>query len=79
MRMCVQTLALLSGWRIWSCCELWCRLHTALYNLHCAGIAVAVVQAGAAALIHPLAWELPYAISVAVKSKNNNIAAPKEI
>ena len=42
MRIWVQSLALLSGLRIWHCCELWCRLPTLLGS----GVAVAVVQAG---------------------------------
>ena len=28
MRLRVQSLASFSGWRIWSCCELWCRSQT---------------------------------------------------
>ena len=32
-------------------------------------MAAAVVSAGAVALIQPLAWELPYATSVALKKK----------
>ena len=39
MRMWFQSLALLSGLRIWHCGELWCRLQTRLGS----GIAVAVV------------------------------------
>ena len=38
----VQSLALLSGLRIWRCCQLWCRLQKWLKS----GVAVAVVQAG---------------------------------
>ena len=34
------------------------------------GVAGAVTQATAAALIHPLAWELPHAAGVAVKKKS---------
>ena len=41
MRMQVQSLASLSGLRIWSCRELWCRLQMQLGS----GIAVAVAQA----------------------------------
>ena len=41
MRLWVQSLASLSGLRIWRCHELWCRLQTRLGS----GIAVAVVQA----------------------------------
>ena len=57
MRMRVQPLALLSGLRIQYCPELWCGSQTWLGS----GIAVAV------ALIQPLAWELPYAMGVALK------------
>ena len=39
MRLQVQSLALLSGSRIWCCCELWCRSQMWLGS----GIAVAVV------------------------------------
>ena len=42
MRTQVQSLALLSGLRIWGCCELGCRSQAWLRS----GIAVAVVQAG---------------------------------
>ena len=41
-RLWVRPLALLSGLRIWHCCELWCRWQTWLES----GIAVAVVEAG---------------------------------
>ena len=41
MRLRVRSLALLSGLRIWCCCELWCRLQTWFRS----GIAVAVAQA----------------------------------
>ena len=44
------------------CCELRCRSQERLRS----AIAVAVA---AAALIHPLAWELPYASDAALKSK----------
>ena len=42
MRICVGSLSLLSGSRIWHCSEPWCRLQTWLRS----GIAVAVAQAG---------------------------------
>jgi len=42
MRICVQSLALLSGLRIRSCRELWCRLQMHLGS----GVAVAVAVAG---------------------------------
>ena len=38
-----------------------------------ASVAVAVAQAAGAALIQPLAWELPYAASAAVKRKKNSL------
>ena len=40
--MTVRSLALLSGSRIWCCCELWCRSQTRLRSC----VAVAVAQAG---------------------------------
>ena len=55
----------LSGLGIWCCCELWCRsrhgLDPALLWLWC--------RPAAAAPIGLLAWELPYASSLALKSK----------
>ena len=49
-----------------SCChELWYRLQMQLRS----GIAVAVARPAAAAPFQPLAWELPYAMGVALKSK----------
>ena len=42
MRMQVQSPALISGLRIWRCCELWCRSWMWLGS----SVAVAVVQAG---------------------------------
>ena len=52
----VQSPNSLSGLRISCCLELWCRSQTPLRSY----IAVAVVP--------PLAWELPYATSAALKS-----------
>ena len=37
------------------------------------GVAMVVVQAAAAALIHPLGWELPYAAGVPAKRKKKEI------
>ena len=65
MRMRVQSLAFLSGLRIQHCCKLWHRLQMGLRS----GIAVVVVQASAAALIQPLAWELPNATGAAIKRR----------
>ena len=52
----VQSLALLNGLRIWGGDELWCRLQTRL-------------RSGTAVLIQPLAWELPYAVGLALEGK----------
>ena len=57
LRTQVRSLALISGLRIQHCRELCCRSQTRLGS----GIAVALIQ--------PLAWELPYAIGVALKTK----------
>ena len=46
------------------CCELWCGSKTWFGS--CVAVAVAVA---AAALIQPLAWELPYAADAALKKK----------
>ena len=68
MKFWVQSLALLSGLRIWCCPELGVGHRRgsdpALLWLWC-GLAVV-------APIRPLAWEPPYAVGVALKSKNNN-------
>ena len=63
MRLWVQSLASLSGLRIWCCRELWCRSHVQLRP----GIAVAVRRLVATAPIGPLAWEPPDAAGVALK------------
>ena len=64
MRMQVRSLVLLNGLRIWHNRELWCRSHTGsdlmLLWLWC--------MLAVAALIQPLAWELPYAMGAALKS-----------
>ena len=64
-RIWVQSLASLSGLRIQRCHELQCRSQMRLQS----GIAVAVVQNKATALIRSLAWEPPYAIDGAAKRK----------
>ena len=58
----VWSLASLSGLRIQCCHELWCRSQTRLRLvwLWC--------RLAALAPIRPLAWELPYAVGVALKS-----------
>ena len=61
----VQSLASLSGVRIWHSCELWCRLQTRPGS----SIAMAVDIGWQVALIWPLAWEFPYAETMALKSK----------
>ena len=48
-------MALLSGLRIWRCCEPWCRLADAARILGCCGSGV-----GTVAPIRPLVWEPPY-------------------
>ena len=61
MRLWVQSLASVSGLRIWHCLEMWCRSQTRLGS----GIPVALVllwlwcRLAATALIRPLAWEPP--------------------
>ena len=59
--------ALLSGSGIRCCCELWCRLKMQLGSY--VAVAVAAARLAATAPIQPLAWELPYAESVAPRSK----------
>ena len=65
MKMWVQTLASLCGLRIQHCSKLQRRSQKQFRS----GIAVTVTQASAAALIRPLAQELPYANGAAVKRK----------
>ena len=62
MRMQVQSLASLSRLRIQLCCELWCRSQTRL----------GVGQQLVALILRPLAWELPYAMDVALTSKKRH-------
>ena len=79
MRMQIQSLAVLSGLRIWHCHELQCRLQMWLRS----GVAVAVVsikllwlwhRLAAAARIRPLAWELPHTEGVALKRKKKKVS-----
>ena len=65
MRLRVRSLASLSGSRIRRYRELWCGLQTRLGS----HIAVAVVQAGGYSSDSTLAWEPPYALGAALKSK----------
>ena len=66
MRTQVRSLALLSESEIRHCCELWCGSQTRLRS------GVAVAGATPVALIRPLAWDLLYASSAALKSKQTN-------
>ena len=59
MRMWVQSLALLSGSRIWCCQE---PQHRSQMLLRCRLATVPPIQ--------PLAWELSYAMGMKVKKKN---------
>ena len=68
MRMWFQSLALLSELKIQCCCELWCKSQMWLGS-HVAVAMVEFRRPAAAALILPLAWELPYALGVALKRK----------
>ena len=63
IRIWVRSLSLLVGLRIQHCYKPW---HGSQMQLR-SRVAVAVAQASAAALIHPVAWELPSASDVAVK------------
>ena len=71
MRTQVQSLALLRGFRIQRCRELWCRSQTRLGS--CVTGAVGLWhRPAAAAPIQALAWEPPHASSAALKKKTNN-------
>ena len=63
LRIQAWSLVSLSGSGLWRCRELWCQLQTWLGS----GVAVAVCRPS---LVRPLAWELPCAASMALKSKN---------
>ena len=63
MRLWVQSLALLSGLRIWCCCELWCRLLLWLWR-----------RPAAVALVGPLAREPPYATGVALEKTKKKVS-----
>ena len=66
MRLRVQSLASLSGLSIR---ELWCRPQMRLGS----DVAMTAVRPAAAALVQPLAWEPPYAVGAALKSKKKSI------
>ena len=63
LRMQVRSLALLRGLRIQCCNELWCRSQTWLGSC----LLWLWRRLAATALIQHLAWELPYAMGVALK------------
>ena len=63
MRFQAQSLASLSGLRIWHCCELWCRSQTQLKS------PVAVAQAGSCSSDQTPSLESPYAASGTLKSE----------
>ena len=63
MRLRIQSLALLSVLSIWNCHKPWCKSQTWL------GSHVAVAVAVTLAPIQTLAWELPYAVGLALKRK----------
>ena len=65
MRFRVQSEAPLSGLRVWHYHELQCSLQTRLGS----EVDVPVSRPAAAALIRPLVWELPCAMSAALKKK----------
>ena len=65
IRLQIQSLALLSGLKIWRCHKLQARWQTQLES----HIAVAVAQEAAVPQTRPPAWESPYAVSAALKSK----------
>ena len=69
VRMWVQSLALLTKLRIWLCCKLWCRSQMWLGSDN----AILWCSLALAAPILSLAWELPYAVGVAVKRKKEKI------
>ena len=65
MRFWVQSVASLSGLRIWCGCELWCRMQTwldlaLLWLWH---------RPAATAPIGPLTWERPHAAGVALETQ----------
>ena len=65
MRLCVQSLASLSGLRIQHCCERWCRLQMQLRP----ALLWLQYRPAAAALMRPLAWEPPYTPGAAPPQK----------
>ena len=75
MRLRVRSLALLRGLRIQRCHELGCRSQMQLRS----GVAVALAEAGGYSYF-PLAWEPPYAMSVAPKGhKHTHTQTPTKL
>ena len=73
MRMQGQSLALLSGLRIWQHCKRWGRLQTLLELV----LLWLWRRLAAVALILPLGWELPCALRAALKSRGEKKAKNK--
>ena len=70
----LQSMASLSGLRIWHCPEVWCRLPwgldpTSLWPWS---------RLASVALIWPLAWELPYTTAAAIKRKTKQTNQKKK-
>ena len=74
MRMGVQPLAWLKGSGIWCCRVLWYRLQSRLGSRNCCGCGVGLQLLPP---IQPLAWELPFASGVALKSKKRQVMLSK--
>ena len=68
VRLQVQSLALLIELRIWHCCELWCRSQRRLDMM----LLWLWYRLAAVAPIGPLAWEPPYVLGMALKSKKKD-------
>ena len=68
----VQSLALLSGLRIWHCCERWCWSHTRLGS----DMLWPWRRLAAVAPFPCLTWNPPYAEAAALKSKKKKIWEP---
>ena len=69
MRFQVQSLASLSGLRIWHCPELWCRSDSAQILSSDPKWLWLWCRPAAAVPIRPLAWELSYAAGAVLKNK----------
>ena len=73
--MWIQSLASLSGLRIWHYCKLQFKSQMWLRS----GVALAVAWAIATAPIQPLAWEFPYAADVAIRRKQRKEGREKKV